>query len=161
MTSFKKVLGSLWRRAKHFDRHVVSSDPQRAVTSLIVAAAVVFVPVFSAWQVTNTAAGEATPLTTPMSANEPPREPLFSVRRIAQTAATEARVAKVRRNLATYTAQLPPNSCLLAVADSRNVASVAPDVALAPASNMKLLVAAAAPDAALDDDLSHVSRLTR
>ena len=146
MTSIKKVLGSLWRRAKHFDRHVVSSDPQRAVTSLIVAAAVVFVPVFSAWQVTNTAAGEATPLTTPMSANEPPREPLFSVRRIAQTAATEARVAKVRRNLAAYTAQLPPNSCLLAVADSRNVASVAPDVALAPASNMKLLVAAAALD---------------
>lgn len=146
MTSIKQGIDSLWQRAKRFDAHLVTSDPQRAVTSIIVATAVVFVPLFSAWQVTNTAAGEATPLTTPMSTDPPPREPLFSVRRVAATVATEARVAKVRRNLASYSAQLPANSCLLAVADSRNVASVATNLALAPASNMKLLVAAAALD---------------
>lgn len=146
MSSLKIVIDTLWRRARRFDRHIVTSEPQRAAASVIVAAAVIFVPLFSAWQVTSTAAGEAAPLSVPMNASPPPREPVFSIRRIAKTAATEARVARVRSNLAAYARDLPSDSCLLAIADARSVASVGANVPLTPASNMKLLVASAALD---------------
>lgn len=133
-------------RLRTFDRHVVSVDGQRAATSIIVAAIVVFVPLFSAWQVTLGAAGAATPLTVQPSTGPQPTEPVFSVRRIARTTAIEARVAKVRTRLATLSAKLPPSACLVVLAESRAVATIRAQRPLIPASNMKLLVAAAALD---------------
>ncbi|NBR91999.1 MAG: hypothetical protein EBT46_00570 [Actinobacteria bacterium] len=75
-----------------------------------------------------------------------PKEPLFSIRRIAQTAALEARVANVRTRLAGVAAQLPAQSCLLARANTRVLAAVRSEQPLVPASNMKVFVAAAALD---------------
>ena len=143
---FMRLWATFRRRVARFDRHVVETEPQRAAASVIVAATVVFVPLFSAWQVTNTAAGEARPLTVAMSTDAPPRDPIFSVRRIARTAAIEARVTNLRASLADFTAKLPAGACLMAVADSRAVASVNASTPLIPASNMKLLTAAAALD---------------
>jgi len=133
-------------RLRAFDRHVVTVDGQRAATSIIVALCVVFVPLFSAWQVTLGSAGAATPLTIEASTGPQPTEPVLSVRRIARTTAIETRVAKMRTKLATLSAKLPQSSCLLVLAESRAVATTRPQRALIPASNMKLLVAAAALD---------------
>ncbi|MEY4401109.1 MAG: putative D-alanyl-D-alanine carboxypeptidase [Actinomycetota bacterium] len=141
-----RLLATLRRRIAHFDRHVVESEPQRAVAGILVAATVVFVPVFSAWQVTDAAAGESRPLTVAMSTDPSPREPVFSVRRIARTTAIEARVANLRSSLAVYSDSLPSGACLTAIADARAVASVNSTTPLVPASNMKLLTAAAALD---------------
>jgi D-alanyl-D-alanine carboxypeptidase/D-alanyl-D-alanine-endopeptidase (penicillin-binding protein 4) len=141
-----RLWSSLRRRIARFDRHVVESDPQRAAASIIVAATVLFVPLFSAWQVTNTAAGEARPLTVAMSTDAPPNDPIFSVRRIARTAAIEGRVTSLRASLANLAATLPAGSCLMAVADSRPVVNVNTTTPLIPASNMKLLTASAALD---------------
>ncbi|MFM8417562.1 MAG: D-alanyl-D-alanine carboxypeptidase/D-alanyl-D-alanine-endopeptidase [Actinomycetota bacterium] len=146
LVGIRRIAQRAWQRVQRFDTHVVSSDPQRATVSVIVAATVLFVPVFSAWQVASTAAGEARPLTTAMSTDPAPTEPLFSVRRIARTAAIEARVANLRTSLATYAATLPAGTCLSAVADTREVVSVNATTPLVPASNMKLLTAAAALD---------------
>ncbi len=139
---FNQMLG----RLRKFDHHVVRVDTQRAAVSIIVAAAVLFVPLFSAWQVTRSAAGAAAPQTIAMSVDPPPWEPVLSVRRIARTAAIEARVAKVRTQLASLVSSLPVDSCLVVRAESRAVADVRSGRALIPASNMKLLVAAAALD---------------
>jgi len=144
LSGMRRIVRRAWQRVVRFDAHVVSSDPQRATVSVIVAATVLFVPLFSAWQVTNTAAGETRPLTIAMSTDPAPQEPLFSVRRIARTAAIEARVANLRTDLATFAATLPAGACLSAVADTREVASVNAMSPLVPASNMKLLTAAAA-----------------
>ncbi|MEY3482305.1 MAG: putative D-alanyl-D-alanine carboxypeptidase, partial [Actinomycetota bacterium] len=142
----RQLFARVRQRLLRFDTHVVTSEPQRATASIIVAATVLFVPLFSAWQVTNAAAGEARPLTTPMSTAAAPVDPIFSVRRVARTVAIEARVANVRASLADYATTLPAGACLVAVADSRAVASVNATTPLVPASNMKLLVAAAALD---------------
>lgn len=145
------MIGSLFRRLRRFDRHLVLVDAQRATTSLIVAAVVVFMPLYSAWQVASTAASAATPAHTTEMRGGVPLEQVFSVRRIAETAALEARVASVRTRLSDVTAQLPAQSCLLARADTRAVAAVRPDEPLVPASNMKVFVAAAALDVLGDD----------
>lgn len=142
----RSALASVLARLRRFDNHVVSADPQRSAASVLVAAAVVFIPLFSAWQVAKTAAGEAAPLTTAMSTDPPPREPVFSVRRIAHTVAIEARVGSVRRRLADFSQSLPAQSCLVARADSRSIADVRGSTGFVPASNEKLLVAAAALD---------------
>jgi D-alanyl-D-alanine carboxypeptidase/D-alanyl-D-alanine-endopeptidase (penicillin-binding protein 4) len=134
------------RRLRQFDTHLVSSDTQRATASIIVAAALLFIPLFSAWQVANAAAGRALPLTTATNDVDAAKEPILSVRRIAQTAAIEARVARVRTSLAAFAQRLPAGACLLASADGRPLVSVEANTALIPASNMKLLVAAAALD---------------
>ena len=59
----RNELSRLWatirQRVARFDRHVVETEPQRAAASLIVAVTVIFVPLFSAWQVTNTEIGRA------------------------------------------------------------------------------------------------------
>ena len=134
------------RRAARFDRHVVTVDPQRAAISIIVAGAVLFVPLFSAWQVTKSAAGAAAPLTVATSTNAAPNEPVFSVRRVARTAAIEARVANLRTQLASFSKSLPPDSCVMVKAEAREVVATRASRPLIPASNMKLLVAAAALD---------------
>ncbi|NDF82864.1 MAG: hypothetical protein EB130_06870 [Actinobacteria bacterium] len=152
------MITKLLRRLRRFDHHVVSVDAQRATTSIIVAAVVFFVPLYSAWQVANTAASAATPALTTDVTGGLPAEPLFSVRRIAQTAALEARVATVRQRLSSVATQLPEQSCLLARADARVVASVRADEAVIPASNMKVLVAAAALDI-LGEDFRYETRL--
>ncbi|NDH45385.1 MAG: hypothetical protein EBY04_03295, partial [Actinobacteria bacterium] len=152
------MITKLLRRLRRFDHHVVSVDAQRATTSIIVAAVVFFVPLYSAWQVANTAASAATPALTTDVTGGMPAEPLFSVRRIAQTAALEARVATVRQRLSSVATQLPEQSCLLARADARVVASVRADEAVIPASNMKVLVAAAALDI-LGEDFRYETRL--
>ncbi|MGA1262104.1 MAG: D-alanyl-D-alanine carboxypeptidase, partial [Ilumatobacteraceae bacterium] len=152
------MITKLLRRLRRFDHHVVSVDAQRATTSIIVAAVVFFVPLYSAWQVANTAASAATPALTTDVTGGIPAEPLFSVRRIAQTAALEARVATVRQRLSSVATQLPEQSCLLARADARVVASVRADEAVIPASNMKVLVAAAALDI-LGEDFRYETRL--
>lgn len=113
------MISKVLRRLRRFDRHVISVDAQRATTSVIVAAVVVFVPLYSAWQVANTAASAATPEVTTEAIGGMPAEPLLSVRRIAQTAALEARVATVRQRLSSVATQLPEQSCLLARADTR------------------------------------------
>ncbi|MEY3453014.1 MAG: putative D-alanyl-D-alanine carboxypeptidase [Actinomycetota bacterium] len=152
------MITKLLRRLRRFDHHVVSVDAQRATTSIIVAAVVFFVPLYSAWQVANTAASAATPALTTDVTGGMPAEPLFSVRRIAQTAALEARVTTVRQRLSSVATQLPEQSCLLARADARVVASVRADEAVIPASNMKVLVAAAALDI-LGEDFRYETRL--
>ena len=134
------------RRAARFDRHVVTVDPQRAAISIIVAGAVLFVPLFSAWQVTKSAAGAAAPLTVATSTNAAPNEPVFSVRRVARTAAIEARVANLRTQLASFSKSLPADSCVMVKAEAREVAATRVSRPLIPASNMKLLGAAAALD---------------
>ena len=134
------------RRLRRFDRHVTTVDTQRAATSLLVAAVVVFVPLYSAWQVASTAANVATPRSTTLPIGTAPVEPVFSVRRIAQTVAIDARVAKVRARLTSVSANMPEASCLLVRADTRLVADVRSSAPVVPASNMKLLVAAAALD---------------
>ena len=134
------------RRLRRFDQHVLSADAQRAAVSIIVAAVVVFVPLYSAWQVASTAASVATPAPTTGAIGGMPKEALFSIRRIAQTAALEARVANVRTRLAGVAAQLPAQSCLLARADTRVLAAVRSEQPMVPASNMKVFVAAAALD---------------
>lgn len=141
-TLLRRARERLWR----FDAHLVASEPQRATASIIVAATVVFVPLFSAWQVTNAAAGKTKPLSAATSPLITPKDPVLSIRRVARTAAIEARVANLRSTLATYAGSLPAGSCLMAVADTRAVASVNATTPVVPASNMKLLVAAAALD---------------
>jgi D-alanyl-D-alanine carboxypeptidase/D-alanyl-D-alanine-endopeptidase (penicillin-binding protein 4) len=140
------VFRRLGDRARRFDRHVVAGDAQRSAASIVAAAAIVLIPLFSAWQVAKTAAGEAAPLTIAMSTDPPPREPVFSVRRVARTAAIEARVASVRGRLARFAPSLPEQSCLVARADGRTLADVRGTTGFVPASNQKLLVAAAALD---------------
>jgi len=142
----RRVIASLLRRLAIFDDHLLGAEPQRAVASVIVAATVVFVPLFSAWQVSNTAAGKARPITVPMNTMAPPADAVLSVRRIARTVAMEARVSSLRAGLASYVTTLPAGACLVAVADKRVVASQNADTPLIPASNMKLLTAAAALD---------------
>ena len=134
------------RRATKFDRHVVTVDTQRSAVSIIVATAVLFIPLFSAWQVAKSSAGAAAPLTVPMSADPAPLEPVFSIRRVARTAAIEARVANLRTQLAAFSAGLPADSCVVVRAETREVATTRSQRPLIPASNMKLLVAAAALD---------------
>jgi D-alanyl-D-alanine carboxypeptidase/D-alanyl-D-alanine-endopeptidase (penicillin-binding protein 4) len=142
----RRVIATLLRRLSRFDEHLLAAEPQRATASVIVAATVVFVPLFSAWQVSNTAAGEARPITVAMSTAAPPTDAMLSVRRIARTVAIEARVSNLRAGLASYSTTLPAGACLVAVADNRAVASQNADTPLVPASNMKLLTAAAALD---------------
>jgi len=134
------------RRAARFDHHVLTVDTQRSAVSIIVAAAVLFVPLFSAWQVAKSSAGAAAPLTVSMSADPAPKEPLFSIRRVARTAAIEARVATLRTQLASFSANLPSDSCVVVRAETREVAATRALRPLIPASNMKLLVAGAALD---------------
>lgn len=142
----KQTFHQLIGRLRKFDSHIVRVDTQRATVSIIVAAAVLFVPLFSAWQVTRGAAGAAAPQTIAMSTNPAPWEPIFSVRRVARTVAIEARVDNVRSRLAALSSTLPADSCLVVRAEARAVADVRPGRELIPASNMKLLVAAAALD---------------
>lgn len=134
------------RRAARFDRHLLTVDTQRAVVSVIVACVVVFVPIFSAWQVARSSAGAAEPLSLPLTTEPAPMEPIFSVRRIARTTAIEARVSNVRSLLADFTKALPPDSCVVVRAETREVSATRASRPLIPASNMKLLVAAAALD---------------
>ncbi len=134
------------RRAARFDRHLLTVDTQRAVVSVIVACVVVFVPIFSAWQVARSSAGAAEPLSLPLTTEPAPTEPIFSVRRIARTTAIEARVSNVRSLLADFTKALPPDSCVVVRAETREVSATRASRPLIPASNMKLLVAAAALD---------------
>ena len=134
------------RRAARFDRHLLTVDTQRAVVSVIVACVVVFVPIFSAWQVARSSAGAAEPLSLPLATEPAPTEPIFSVRRIARTTAIEARVSNVRSLLADFTKALPPDSCVVVRAETREVSATRASRPLIPASNMKLLVAAAALD---------------
>ncbi|MEY4601959.1 MAG: putative D-alanyl-D-alanine carboxypeptidase [Actinomycetota bacterium] len=134
------------RRAARFDRHLLTVDTQRAVVSVIVACVVVFVPIFSAWQVARSSAGAAEPLSLPLATEPAPTEPIFSVRRIARTTAIEARVSNVRSLLADFTKALPLDSCVVVRAETREVSATRASRPLIPASNMKLLVAAAALD---------------
>ena len=134
------------RRAARFDRHLLTVDTQRAVVSVIVACVVVFVPIFSAWQVARSSAGAAEPLSLPLTTEPAPTEPIFSVRRIARTTAIEARVSNVRSLLADFTKALPLDSCVVVRAETREVSATRASRPLIPASNMKLLVAAAALD---------------
>ena len=134
------------RRAARFDRHLLTVDTQRAVVSVIVACVVVFVPIFSAWQVARSSAGAAEPLSLPLTTEPAPTEPIFSVRRIARTTAIEARVSNVRSLLADFTKALPPDSCVVVRAETREVSATRASRPLIPASNMKLLVAATALD---------------
>ncbi len=131
---------------RRFDRHVVAADGQRVAASLIVVAAVVFVPMFSAWQVTRAAGGAAAPLVIATSVGPSPSEPVFSVRRIARTTAIEAQVATARTRLSVLSAKLPTEACLVVRTESRDVVKIRPQRPLIPASNMKLLVAATALD---------------
>ncbi|MFZ9488389.1 MAG: D-alanyl-D-alanine carboxypeptidase/D-alanyl-D-alanine endopeptidase [Ilumatobacteraceae bacterium] len=125
---------------------MLTVDTQRAVVSVIVACVVVFVPIFSAWQVARSSAGAAEPLSLPLATEPAPTEPIFSVRRIARTTAIEARVSNVRSLLADFTKALPPDSCVVVRAETREVSATRASRPLIPASNMKLLVAAAALD---------------
>lgn len=152
------MIVKLLRRLQRFDRHLLSVDAQRATTSVIVAAVVLFVPLYSAWQVAQTAASAASPALSHAAIGGMPAEPLLSVRRIAQTAALEARVATVRTRLARVAAQLPEQSCLLTRADTRVVVAVRADDLVIPASNMKVLVAAAALDV-LGNDFRYETRI--
>lgn len=139
--------GRIVERFQRFDDHVVSVEGQRAAASLVVAAAMLLIPTFSAWQVAKAAAEAKAPRVESSAITPPTKEPLFSIRRIAQTAATEARIANVKSKLATLAAGLPQDSCLIVRTASRVVAQYRPNRPLVPASNMKLLVAAGALDA--------------
>lgn len=132
------------RRLRRFDSHLVRSDTRRALLSMVVAAAVVLVPLFSAWQVARAAAQESAPIAVANPVGGTPLAPILSVRRIARTAAIEARVANAQRELSRFAATLPGDSCLIATGDTRTLVNVRGDRALVPASNMKLLVAAGA-----------------
>lgn len=141
----RRIAGRAASRLRRFDRHLLASDPQRSISSIVVAAVVLFVPLFSALQVSRAASGGSINAGTVVAA-VPVVDPLLSVRRIATTAASDARSAATRARLATLVTRLPGRSCLLASVDGRVLASQSADVALAPASNMKLLVAATALD---------------
>ena len=140
------ALERLFDQLRRYDRHVVAADGQRAAASLIVVTAVVFVPMFSAWQVTRAAVGAAAPFSVAAPVGPAPSEPIFSVRRIARTTAIEAQVATARNRLSVLSAKLPPDACLVVRTESRDVVKTRAQRPLIPASNMKLLVAATALD---------------
>jgi D-alanyl-D-alanine carboxypeptidase/D-alanyl-D-alanine-endopeptidase (penicillin-binding protein 4) len=131
-------------RLRRFDEHVVRADATRAATSLIVAVAVLFVPIFSAWQVARAAATATRPIESPVATPVQLLEPVFSVRRVARTLAIESRVAGVQRELAKVARSLPAESCLVATGEGRVLAEVNGERPLVPASNMKLLTAVGA-----------------
>jgi serine-type D-Ala-D-Ala carboxypeptidase/endopeptidase (penicillin-binding protein 4) len=70
--------------------------------------------------------------------------PLFSVRRVPKTVSRPLVFRPFRESLAAFDAQLPPSSCLLVEADGETMIEHAADTSLIPASNIKLLTAAAA-----------------
>ena len=144
--SLPSVFSVVRRRMRQFDRHLINADTQRSATSIVVALSVLLVPVFSAWQVAKSSAAAAEPVTVPIDIPSTPAEPLFSVRRVARTAAIEARVAELRSRLATFSESLPGESCMTVHAETRVVASVRGTQPMIPASNQKILVAAAALD---------------
>lgn len=144
MSEIRRFFTDLRRRLQRFDDHVVTSDPQRAIAGIIVAAVVVFVPLFSAFQVARAADSPGGAIVDPSSEESAVGQRILSVRRIAGTAAIESRAARVRTKLGELARRLPGQSCLMATINGRTLASVAGNVPLPPASNMKLLVAAAA-----------------
>jgi serine-type D-Ala-D-Ala carboxypeptidase/endopeptidase (penicillin-binding protein 4) len=70
--------------------------------------------------------------------------PLFSLRRIPSTVSLPLVSRPFRDSLKAFDTQLPPASCLVVEADGETMIEHAPDAALIPASNMKLLTAAVA-----------------
>lgn len=145
MSNLAKLFDEAKRRLRRFDRHLTTVEPQRAITSLIVAAVIIFVPLYSAMQVSRAAVVDSSGTTSATAeSSESPSEPLFSVRRIAPTLVIETQTAGIRLGLSTLTRKLPGASCLVAAMNGRNLANYAGDFPLPPASNMKLLVAATA-----------------
>lgn len=140
----KHLVAVALSKLRRFDEQVIQAEGQRATASVIVATTILLVPLFSAWQVARSAAGTTEPMTISMSVDPPPLEPIFSVRRVARTAAIEARVATARTRLSALADELPSDSCLVVRAESRDIVNLRPARPLIPASNMKLLVAAAA-----------------
>ena len=145
MSNLAKLVAAAKQRFRRFDRHLTTADPQRAIASAIVAAVVIFVPLFSAMQVSRAAVADGSGRTEATAeASTSPREPLFSVRRVAPTLVLETQTAEIRLGLSNLTRRLPGASCLVATLNGRTLAAYASDFPLPPASNMKLLVAATA-----------------
>jgi serine-type D-Ala-D-Ala carboxypeptidase/endopeptidase (penicillin-binding protein 4) len=72
--------------------------------------------------------------------------PLFSMRRIPEIVSMPLVSRGLRDSLRAFDSQLPPSSCLIVEADGETMIEHAPDAALIPASNMKVLTAAVALD---------------
>lgn len=144
MNELRRAIAGFERRLRRFDSHLVTSEPQRAIASIIVAAVVVFVPLFSTLQVSRASESRFQPVIRPNASDPGTVHQVLSIRRMAATTALDARTARVRTKLNELSSRLPVSSCLVAAVNGRALASVSADLPLPPASNMKLLVAAAA-----------------
>lgn len=77
--------------------------------------------------------------------------PLFAARRLPTLVSAPLTTTVIKQKLATVAAQVPAGSCLGALADGQVVGAANPDVAVIPASTMKIVTAAVALDRLGDD----------
>lgn len=125
-------------------QRVKAGSPRIITVTLIGALLVGAVPLTVLWQITERIANAVTSVEAPTTGETVLVTPLISARRTPGTLSSEIRIGGLRNSLRPIIRRLPADSCLTVDVEGRSVAASNISTPLMPASNLKILVAAAA-----------------
>lgn len=125
-------------------QRVKAGSPRTVAVTLVSVLLVGAVPLAVMWQISERVASAVTSLKASAIGETVLSTPLLSARRTPSTLSSEIRIGGLRNALRPIIGRLPAQSCLAVAVDGRNVAEANVNTPLMPASNLKILVAAAA-----------------
>ncbi|MEK7410788.1 MAG: D-alanyl-D-alanine carboxypeptidase/D-alanyl-D-alanine-endopeptidase [Actinomycetota bacterium] len=125
-------------------QRVKAGSPGLVAVTLVSALILGSVPLAALWQVAERIAGRVTSREASTSINDVLVTPLISARRTPGTLSSAIRIDDLRRTLRPIVRRLPADSCLVVDVEGRTVVASNVSKPLMPASNLKILVAAAA-----------------
>lgn len=125
-------------------QRVKAGSPRVIAVTLVATLLVGAVPLAVLWRITERIANAVTSVETSITAETVLATPIISARRTPGTLSSEIRIGGLRNSLRPIIQRLPTESCLTVDVEGRSVAASNISTPLMPASNLKILVAAAA-----------------
>lgn len=125
-------------------QRVKAGSPRIVAVTLVGALIVGAIPLTVLWQMSERIGSAVTSIATPLNEETVLATPLISARRTPGTLSSEIRIGGLRSALRPIVRRLPADSCLTVSVEDRSVAAFNASTPLMPASNLKILVAAAA-----------------
>ncbi len=125
-------------------QRVKAGSPRLVAMTLVGVLLLGAVPLTVMWQVSTRVADAVTVVDASAIGERVLSTPLLSARRTPSTLSNEIRIGGLRNALNPIIARLPEQSCLVVAVDGRNIVGANLKSPLIPASNQKILVAAAA-----------------
>lgn len=140
------------------DRRSRIGSSRRVTATLIAALLVGAAPLAVIWRISERVAHEVTEVKASAVGESVLTTPLLSVRRAPRTLSAEIRIGGLRNSLRPIAASLPEQSCMEVAVEGRNISETNVNTPLVPASNLKVLVAAAALEV-LGEDFHYTTKI--